>query len=163
MPPGDVGDIVVGSVLGNSSLRATECRIAGFYAGFPDSVPVRTTNRQCSSGLQAVADVAASIRAGYYAIGIGAGVESMSTNPMAWEGSINPRVQEQPEAAACLLPMGITSENVAARFGIDRATQDAMAVRSHQARFLGRLFSIGEGESEWPFLMLERGSPCSIR
>ena len=40
--PADVGDIVVGSVLGNSSLRATECRIAAFYAGFPDSVPVHT-------------------------------------------------------------------------------------------------------------------------
>ena len=50
----DVGDIVVGSVLGASSQRANECRIGMFLAGFPKEVPVRTTNRQCSSGLQAV-------------------------------------------------------------------------------------------------------------
>lgn len=83
-------------------------------------MPVRTVNRQCSSGLQAVADVAAAIRAGFYDIGkgciklfstcdcnnfshvvlpltifclgIGAGLESMTTNPMAWDGSVNPRV-----------------------------------------------------------------------
>jgi acetyl-CoA acetyltransferase len=54
----DVGDVVVGSVLGNSSQRANECRIAMFLAGFPQEVPVRTVNRQCSSGLQACADVA---------------------------------------------------------------------------------------------------------
>jgi acetyl-CoA acetyltransferase len=56
--PNDVGDVVVGSVLGNSSQRANECRIGMFLAGFPETVPVRTVNRQCSSGLQAVADVA---------------------------------------------------------------------------------------------------------
>tara|TARA_B100001142_G_scaffold116552_2_gene118740 strand:+ start:671 stop:904 length:234 start_codon:yes stop_codon:yes gene_type:complete len=49
----DIGDVVVGSVLGNSSQRANECRIGMFLAGFPKEVPVRTVNRQCSSGLQA--------------------------------------------------------------------------------------------------------------
>lgn len=81
--PADVGDVVVGSVLGPSSQRANEARIALFLAGFPDIVPVRTVNRQCSSGLQAVADVAAGIKAGYYDIGIAGGVETMSRNPMA--------------------------------------------------------------------------------
>ena len=50
LDPEDVGDVVVGSVLGNSSQRANECRIAMFLAGFPQEVPVRTVNRQCSSG-----------------------------------------------------------------------------------------------------------------
>ena len=50
LDPKDVGDVVVGSVLGNSSQRANECRIAMFLAGFPQEVPVRTVNRQCSSG-----------------------------------------------------------------------------------------------------------------
>lgn len=80
--PAEVGDVVVGSVLGNSSQRANEARIGLFLAGFPDTVPVRTVNRQCSSGLQAVADVAAGIKSGYYDIGIAAGVETMSRNPM---------------------------------------------------------------------------------
>ncbi|MED6149858.1 3-ketoacyl-CoA thiolase 2, peroxisomal [Stylosanthes scabra] len=126
--PSEVGDIVVGSVLAPGALRATECRMAAFYAGFPDTVPVRTVNRQCSSGLQAVADVAASIRAGFYEIGIGAGLESMSTNAMGWDGDVNPKVKEFEQARNCLLPMGVTSENVAQRFGVSRKEQDQAAV-----------------------------------
>ncbi|KVH90998.1 3-ketoacyl-CoA thiolase 2, peroxisomal [Cynara cardunculus var. scolymus] len=130
--PAEVGDIVVGSVLGAGSQRASECRMAAFYAGFPETVPVRTVNRQCSSGLQAVADVAAAIKAGFYEIGIGAGLESMTVNPMAWEGSVNPKVKTMAQAQDCLLPMGITSENVAHRFSITRKEQDQAAVESHR-------------------------------
>ncbi|KAL0376885.1 UNVERIFIED_CONTAM: 3-ketoacyl-CoA thiolase 2, peroxisomal [Sesamum calycinum] len=130
--PSDVGDIVVGTVLAPGSQRASECRMAAFYAGFPETVPVRTVNRQCSSGLQAVADVAAAIKAGFYDIGIGAGLESMTVNPMAWEGSVNPRVKTMAQAQDCLLPMGITSENVAHRYGVTRQEQDQAAVESHK-------------------------------
>lgn len=130
--PSEIGDIVVGTVLAPGSQRASECRMAAFYAGFPETVPIRTVNRQCSSGLQAVADVAASIRAGFYDIGIGAGLESMTANPMAWEGSVNPKVKMFEQAQNCLLPMGITSENVAHRFGVSRKEQDQAAVDSHR-------------------------------
>ena len=81
---------------------------------------MRTVNRQCSSGLQAVADVIAAIKAGYYGIGIGAGLESLTTNPMAWEGSINSKVETMQRVQDCLLPMGITSENVADRYNVSR-------------------------------------------
>ncbi|KAH0932595.1 hypothetical protein HID58_009712 [Brassica napus] len=97
-----------------------------------ETVAVRTVNRQCSSGLQAVADVAAAIKAGFYDIGIGAGLESMTTNPMAWEGSVNPAVKKFEQAQNCLLPMGVTSENVAHRFGVSRQEQDQAAVDSHR-------------------------------
>ncbi|KAI4338203.1 hypothetical protein L6164_016547 [Bauhinia variegata] len=130
--PSEVGDIVVGTVLAPGSQRASECRMAAFYSGFPETVPVRTVNRQCSSGLQAVADVAAAIRAGFYDIGIGAGLESMTINPMAWEGSVNPKVKINEQAQNCLLPMGVTSENVAHRFGVSRKEQDQAAVESHK-------------------------------
>ncbi|KAF8392063.1 hypothetical protein HHK36_022404 [Tetracentron sinense] len=130
--PSEVGDIVVGTVLAPGSQRASECRMAAFYAGFPETVPIRTVNRQCSSGLQAVADVAAAIKAGFYDIGIGAGLESMTANPMSWEGSINPKVKIFAQAQDCLLPMGITSENVAHRFGVTRQEQDQAAVESHR-------------------------------
>ncbi|XP_072993568.1 3-ketoacyl-CoA thiolase 2, peroxisomal-like isoform X2 [Typha latifolia] len=130
--PNEVGDIVVGTVLAPGSQRATECRMAAFYAGFPETIPLRTVNRQCSSGLQAVADVAAAIKAGFYDIGIGAGLESMSTNSVAWEGSINPKVNMFQKAQDCLLPMGITSENVAHRYGVTRQEQDQAAVESHK-------------------------------
>ena len=104
--PKDIGDIVIGSVLGDSSQRAIQCRIAALLSGIPDTVPLHTVNRQCSSGLQAIASVAAAIKSGYYSVGLAGGVESMSTNPMAWEGGINPRIAENENAQNCLLPMG---------------------------------------------------------
>eukprot|EP01025_Chloroclados_australasicus_P044196 TRINITY_DN47692_c0_g1_i1.p1 TRINITY_DN47692_c0_g1~~TRINITY_DN47692_c0_g1_i1.p1 ORF type:complete len:192 (-),score=25.61 TRINITY_DN47692_c0_g1_i1:12-587(-) len=91
--PAEVGDVVIGSVLGPSSQRANECRIAMFLAGMPETVPVHTVNRQCSSGLQAIASVAAAIKAGYYTIGLAGGVESMTANPMKWEGGVNPAIE----------------------------------------------------------------------
>ncbi|KAG2320260.1 hypothetical protein Bca52824_013473 [Brassica carinata] len=130
--PSEIGDIVVGNVLGSGSQKATEFRMAAFYAGFPETVPIRTVNRQCSSGLQAVADVAAAIKAGFYDIGIGAGLESMTTSPRGWKGSVNPKVKKFEQAQSCLLPMGITSENVAHRFGVSREEQDQAAVDSHR-------------------------------
>ncbi|KAJ0967217.1 hypothetical protein J5N97_024134 [Dioscorea zingiberensis] len=130
--PSEVGDIIVGTVLAPGSQRAIECRMAAFYAGFPDTVPLRTVNRQCSSGLQSVADVAAYIKAGFYDIGIAAGLESMSTNSIGWDGPVNPRAQNFAQANDCLLPMGMTSEIVAERYGVTRQEQDAAAVESHK-------------------------------
>ncbi|MCD7469087.1 3-ketoacyl-CoA thiolase 2, peroxisomal [Datura stramonium] len=128
----EVGDIVVGTVLAPGSIRAMECRMAAFYAGFPETVPIRTVNRQCSSGLQAVADVAASIKAGFYDIGIGAGLELMTVDNIGRVQQSNPKVDAFVQARDCLLPMGITSENVAQRFGVTRLEQDQAAVISHQ-------------------------------
>lgn len=130
--PEAIGDIVIGSVLGPGSQRANEARIASFFAGIPEIVPVRTVNRQCSSGLQAIADVAASIKSGYYTIGLAGGVETMSAHPMTWEGGVNPRLAEFPKAQGCLLPMGVTSENVAAKYGVSRKVQDEFALKSHR-------------------------------
>ena len=53
-------------------------------------------------------------------MGLAGGVETMSKNPMAWEGGINPAIESSKQAQSCLMPMGITSENVAAKFGVDR-------------------------------------------
>ncbi|XP_022728160.1 3-ketoacyl-CoA thiolase 2, peroxisomal-like [Durio zibethinus] len=131
--PSEVADIVVGTVLAPGSQRGMECRMAAFYAGFPDTVPIRTVNRQCSSGLQAVADVAACIKAGFYDIGIGAGVESMTTDKIVpGVGKVNPKVESFAQVRDCLLPMGITSENVAQRYGVTRQEQDQAAVESHR-------------------------------
>ncbi|XAR58708.1 Acetyl-CoA C-acyltransferase [Bertholletia excelsa] len=106
--------------------------MGAFYAGFPDTVPIRTVNRQCSSGLQAVADVAAYIKAGFYDIGIGAGVETMTVDNIERIKSDNPKVDTFAQARDCLLPMGITSENVAEHYGVTRQEQDQAAVVSHQ-------------------------------
>ncbi|OIW01023.1 hypothetical protein TanjilG_14206 [Lupinus angustifolius] len=132
LDPSEVGDIIVGTVLGPGSERAIECKMAAFYAGFPATVPLRTVNRQCSSGLQAVADVATYIKSGAYDIGIGAGLEYMSQLNTLSFGKVNPKAKLFPKAGDCLLPMGVTSENVAERFGLTRLEQDQAAVESHR-------------------------------
>eukprot|EP01083_Nonionella_stella_P055510 146407_1 len=137
--PKSVGDIVVGTVQAPGSLRQIECRQAQFIAGFPETTTLRTVNRQCSSGLQAVADVAAAIRAGYYDIGVAAGAESMSLDQRwQWYVPILDEVTRNKNARNCMTPMGITSENVAAKFGISRQEQDAIGLRSHQRAFAAR-------------------------
>jgi acetyl-CoA acyltransferase 1 len=80
-----------------------------------------------------VAQVAAAIQNGTIDIGIGAGVESMTKGygPTAM-GETSEKTQENPEAADCLLPMGITSENVAREFNVTRQKQDALSAESHR-------------------------------
>lgn len=73
-----VEDIAVGSVLAPGG-GATEFRAAALAAGFPADTAVKSLNRQCSSGLMAVVDIANAIKTGMIDVGIGAGVESMST------------------------------------------------------------------------------------
>ncbi|KAG0335463.1 3-ketoacyl-CoA thiolase with broad chain length specificity, partial [Podila horticola] len=68
-----VDDICVGNVL-QAAGGATVSRMAALYAGYPESTSIYTTNRQCSSGLQAVVSIASHIQAGLIDIGIGAGV-----------------------------------------------------------------------------------------
>lgn len=129
----NVQDISVGTVLSPGS-GATISRMAMFHAGFPETTTITTVNRQCSSGLQAVANIAAAIKAGYIEIGIGAGVESMSLHygPGSMPESIDQSVRDVQQAADCLIPMGVTSENVAKQFGISRLQQDSFACESHR-------------------------------
>jgi acetyl-CoA acyltransferase 1 len=135
-----VKDIVVGTVLESGSLRHIECRQAAFLAGFGRGTNLRTVNRQCSSGLQAIVDVATDIRAGIYDVGIAAGLETMTANAMAGRKSpqISDEIKANEDALNCLLPMGITSENVAVRFGVTREEMDAFATESHKRAFAAR-------------------------
>jgi acetyl-CoA acyltransferase 1 len=132
--PALVEDVAVGNVqlAGSYALPA---RTAMLRAGYPYTTPIYSLNRQCSSGLQAVANIAASIAAGDIRIGIAAGVESMSVSGGPGEGEMPPMngdaIGDHPLASSCLTPMGITAENVAERYGVSREAQDAMAVSSH--------------------------------
>jgi len=95
---------------------------------------VMAVNRQCSSGLQAVASVAAGIAAGVYDIGLAGGVESMSMYPMGGGdmSKLSRNIMTNDLAKDCLMPMGITSENVAEKWNISREQQDTLAVASHK-------------------------------
>jgi acetyl-CoA acyltransferase 1 len=140
----DVEDICVGNVLAPPA-GAAAWRMAALVAGFPDSTSISTCNRQCSSGLQAVANIANAIQAGDIRIGIGCGVESMTQTPM---DKIKPPevdwsvMKKSNQAMDCLIPMGITSENVCSEFGLNRMALDQFAVASHlkasKAQFFGK-------------------------
>lgn len=131
--------------------------MAALHAGIPIGTPIATVNRQCSSGLTAVNQIAGQIATGQIDIGIGksthtvqrfrlvsysvrmmwcigAGVESMTFGygPSAQPASYSSEVLSNPAAEDCLIPMGITSENVAKEYGISREAQDKFAARSFQ-------------------------------
>merc|ERR1719235_1383852 len=79
--PKQIGDIQIGNV-SQPGAGATTSRISQFLGGLPFEIPLSTVNRQCSSGLQAVANIAANIKAGIIDVGLAGGVESMSMYSM---------------------------------------------------------------------------------
>lgn len=139
VPPSAVEDVCVGNVLSPASGAAT-MRMAQLAAGLPHTVSLSTVNRQCSSGLQACANIANAIAAGVIEVGIGCGVESMSTHPMNkmpppdvdWD-EIKARQEEwgNEDSMDCLIPMGTTSENVIKAYKLDRKSLDEFATESH--------------------------------
>jgi len=133
--PKDIQDVAIGNVSQPGAGLYTS-RIAQFLAGFPDTTPVYSCNRLCSSGLEAVGQIAAKIKAGLIDIGIGGGVEQMSMFDMQSSGpqpdQIAEAVFENEQARNCLLSMGQTSENVAEKYGISREAQDKFAAESHR-------------------------------
>ncbi|KAK5119775.1 hypothetical protein LTR85_007351 [Meristemomyces frigidus] len=130
--PSLVEDIAVGCVLAPGG-GATEFRAAALAAGFPESTAVKSLNRQCSSGLQACVDIANAIRSGMIEIGIGAGVESMSTQygPSAVT-EFSELLENNKAAAECKVPMGVLSEQMAKDRHVSRKDQDKFAAESYR-------------------------------
>lgn len=130
--PSLVEDIATGCVLAPGG-GATEYRAAALVAGFPESTAVRSLNRQCSSGLQACVDIANQIKAGMIEIGIGSGVESMSTQygPGAVT-EFSDLLEQHMEASNCKVPMGVLSEQMAKDRNVTRKDQDEFAAKSYQ-------------------------------
>ncbi|KAK1228638.1 hypothetical protein PQX77_008232 [Marasmius sp. AFHP31] len=128
--PSTIGDICVGIVLSPNAMY--QARAAALAAGIPDTVPIQSVNRFCSSGLMAVTTVANQIRSGQIEIGLALGVESMTDNPDNGGPDQSELISCNPAAADCPKRMGWTSENVAAEFNVTREEQDEFAARSHQ-------------------------------
>jgi len=131
LDPKLIEDVAVGNVNAPGA-GASAARMAVLGAGLPNTTSANSVNRQCSSGLTAVAQIANEIRAGQIDIGIGAGAESMSLQygPKFNPSVFSDKLMENPEVQECLTPMGITSENVASDFSIPRRTQDEFAAES---------------------------------
>jgi acetyl-CoA C-acetyltransferase len=137
MRPEAVGGIVMGHVL-QAGLGENPARQCGVNAGVPIEVPAFTVNMVCGSGLKAVALGAQAIAAGDADVVVAGGMESMTNAPylagsVRWGARMGDEVLVDSMLRDGLLDpwtgvhMGITAENVAARFGIDRPAQDAFA------------------------------------
>jgi acetyl-CoA acyltransferase len=127
----EIDDVVIGCAFPESDQGLNLARILAVRAGFPYTIPGQTVNRFCSSGLQAIATAAFEIMAGSAEVIIAGGVEFMSQVPiMGLTPSPNPYlVVHNPQVYTS---MGLTAENVAAKFGITREDQDRFALSSHQ-------------------------------
>ena len=155
----DVEDVYFGCTNGAGEDNRNVARMATLLAGLPVEVPGVTVNRLCASGLEAVNQAARAVRLGEGDLFLAGGVESMTRSPLVtlkpdrrfprgvpetadstlgWR-FVNPRMAERYSTES----MGETAENVAQRYEVTRADQDAFAVTSHRravaARDAGRL------------------------
>jgi acetyl-CoA acyltransferase len=129
--PSDVDDVILGCAMPEGEQGLNIARVSGLLGGLPEETSAMTINRFCSSGLQAIAQAAANIAAGFSDIVVAGGVESMSMVPMTGN-KLSASAEAMARVATVYTPMGITAENVANRFSIAREDQDAFAARSHQ-------------------------------
>jgi acetyl-CoA C-acetyltransferase len=138
----DIGQVVMGTVIPTEPRDAYLGRVASMEAGIPKETPAMNVNRLCGSGMQAIISAAQSIMLGDAELAIGAGAESMSRGPYLvpsarWGARLGDTkmidymngILHDPFQA---FHMGVTAENVAARYGISREMQDALAVSSQQ-------------------------------
>lgn len=134
IPAEAVTDVVIGNAVGGGGNVA---RLSLLEAGLPVGVPGLTVDRQCGSGLDAIVLAARMVAAGGSPVYLAGGVESISTAPLRahrnddGEPEFFARAQFAPHSFGDP-DMGVAAENVAERFGISRARQDALALRSHQ-------------------------------
>jgi len=131
LKPSDVEDVVLGCAMPEAEQGMNVARQATLLAGLPVEVPAMTINRFCSSGTQAIAQIAAAIQAGHIQIGIGGGTESMTMVPMGGNKvSANPDIMaNHPEIYSS---MGVTAENIASRHNVSREDSDKFAAESQR-------------------------------
>lgn len=129
-----IDDVLLGCVSQVGDQSSNIARQAVLAAGFAETVPATTIDRQCGSSQQAVHFAAQGIMAGAYDAVIVGGVESMSRVPLGSSGvggsPLSPRLRERyPEG---LVNQGVSAELIAQRWGLDRDALDAYAAESHR-------------------------------
>lgn len=149
LEPARVEEITIGTVL--SELGGSKAgRMASLAAGSSTSTAFSTINRACASGLSAITHVAHAIAAGAIDCGIGGGMESMTRNygskaipTQLWDDLNESDVKD---ARDCIMSMGLTAENVAERYHVSRADQDAFAVASQEKASQAQKKGLFDGE-----------------
>jgi len=140
--PEEVGHVVFGNVIHTEPKDMYMSRVCAINGGIPKEVPAVTLNRLCGSGLQAIVTAAQIVALGDADVAVAGGVESMSRAnywlPSArWGSKMGDQVVMDSLIGALSDPfdashMGVTAENVAAKYGISRETQDEFSVESHR-------------------------------
>jgi acetyl-CoA C-acetyltransferase len=138
----EVGHVVFGSVIATEPKDMYMARVAAINGGVSEAAPALTVNRLCGSGLQAIISAAQAILLGDADVAIGGGAENMSRAPyMTPDTRFGVRMGDAHLVDMMLgalndpfhtVPMGITAENVAAKYGITREQQDELAMESHR-------------------------------
>lgn len=129
--PTEIDDIILGCAFPEGEQGMNMARMVGLRAGIPVSVPGMTINRFCSSGLQSIAQASYTIMAGQAEAIVAGGVESMSMVPMAGF-KFAPMPYQAKNTPEVFTSMGLTAENVALKYGVNREDQDAFALTSNQ-------------------------------
>ena len=141
--PAKVDEVIFGNVL-QAGLGQNPARQAAIYGGVPQEVPAFTVNKVCGSGLKCVELAAQSILAGDNDIVVAGGMESMSNAPFVTSGKARWGLRMGDSKLTDVMikdglwdafnnyHMGITSENVAEKFGVTRQDQDEVSVRSQE-------------------------------
>ena len=137
--PGIVDDVVMGCVMQVGEQAANVARNAVLAAGWPESVPGTTIDRQCGSSQQAAHFAAQGVIAGAYDVVVAAGVEVMTRVPMGasmvdgkFGFPFGPKVGARYAPSGGLVPQGISAELIADKWGLSRDDLDAFGVRSQQ-------------------------------
>jgi len=137
----DVGHVVFGHVVNTEARDMYLSRVAAVNGGCAEGTPAFNVNRLCGSGLQAIISASQSILLGDADVAIGGGAENMSRAPYASLATrFGARMGDSKMVDMMVgalhdpfhtIHMGVTAENIAAKWGITRADQDALAVESH--------------------------------
>src|ERR1700730_9390050 len=131
--PAEIDDVIIGAALQQGGQGSNVARQSAIRAGLPDTVAAMSLERQCSSGMMAIAAAAKDIMHGGMTIAIGGGVESGS---LVQNEHMNRYRAQDPELVeripAPCVRMRETAEPVAERYGISREAQDEYALRSQQ-------------------------------
>ena len=139
LDPALVDDVVAGCVMQVGEQSLNVARNAVLAAGWPDTVPGTTIDRQCGSSQQAAHFAAQGVMAGAYDVVVACGVEVMTRVPMGASVSdrtygfpFGPRVMSRYESQGGLVPQGISAELIADKWGLTRDDLDAFGVRSQE-------------------------------
>jgi acetyl-CoA acyltransferase len=133
LKPEDVDDVIVGCAFPEAEQGMNLAKIIAIGAGIPITACGMTINRFCSSGLQAIADATAKIRAGWSQVIIAGGCENMSHVPMG--GNVFRPHPDWRDLPNVYVSMGITAENVAANYKVSREDQDRFGMESNRRAY----------------------------